>query len=444
MTTSRITDTATTTLLLLIEGALTATLFRTLTGVSILSIHQIHVLSASPAGMGPERQILLLLLCYLVCFLSTGHHTTFRLAKAHQVFNRAMHTWVRFVLLSLAIAFCLHLPMLKASFLLLFYLLMLIMIPAVRLGFFYFIRYLRRSGYNHIQVLLVGNGYALSQLYIALSKPSAGIDIKGYFDDYQDSNRPGNLPYLGRPYQIKDYLQQNHLPHEVICCLPANRDDEVSQILHTCDEHHIRFTALPLIYQSLANRADLQYVMPVLTLSAKPEPFSLVGNRLLKRSFDLFCAVLLLLTLFPILFLVMTIISKLRYRGPVLFCNRRTDSRGHSYQHYSFGLSKSSSTARRLGIDRWAELLNVLTGHMSIVGVTPRNVLDNSELSNQTRLDHQPKYGIFNWKEHLAPILQEECHDNWYQQNWSFTTDLFIILHKLTRHKSANNSDFLE
>lgn len=444
MINTRLQNAAATTLLLMAECALIAALFYLLTDVVALSpVHRLRHLSASQSAADSTRQLLLLWLCYLVSFLSTAHRTADRLAKAHQVFGYALHTWAGFLLLSLAMLWCQHMPLFTASFLLPFYVLMLALLPALRLAFFYLVRYLRRRGHNHVQALLVGNGYSLSQLFVALSKPSAGIDIIGYFDDYPDSNRPGNLLYLGRPAQVADYLQQNVLPHQLICSLPANRDEEVSHILRACDEHHVRFTAVPLIYRALSSRGCLQSASPTLTLSAKPEPLSLAANRCLKRAFDLLCSALLLLTLFPLIFFVVAVISKLRYRGPVLFCTRRTDSRGRSYQHFSFGISKSSSIARRIGIDRWPELINVLTGHLSIVGVAPQPSAETPAHDTPAAPECMPKYGLFNWKEQLAQILQEECHDDWYRQNWAFTTDLFVILRKLT-HPCAANTPHLQ
>lgn len=270
-----------------------------------------------------------------------------------------------------------------------------------------------------------------------------------------------------------------------------------------------------------------------------PQPLARYGNRLAKRTFDLLCAVCLLLTVFPLLFLVLTIVSKLKYRGPVLFRQACADRNKRPFWLYAFGICQSSRWARELHLDAWARLINVFFGQLSIVGTKPEiatgaawqlphdtakestaqdstaqdTPAQDTEASNGYGLEAEtqatgaeavdppattqqhtakqptllfdepnetgtapqpapateqpladstdseadtapqpaltaeqpvacntdtfmtinPKPGIINWTEAMQPVLGADCTDEWYQEHWSLTLDLYIILQQVSR-----------
>ena len=144
-------------------------------------------------------------------------------------------------------------------------------------------------------------------------------------------------------------------------------------------------------------------------------------------------AVILLLTIFPLIFLIIAIVSKVKYHGSVLFRERRTDTRGRKYWHYSFGLSKTLPDDKRHILDGWAEIINVLFGNLSFVGLSRQELADPISAPSP----YLPKYGILNWKEALHNSLHDDSPTAWYRHNWSFPLDIYIILHKLTHLRNT-------
>lgn len=157
-------------------------------------------------------------------------------------------------------------------------------------------------------------------------------------------------------------------------------------------------------------------------------PLTFTVNRLLKRTFDLTCSILLLLTVFPVIFLLMAIVSKIKYHGPVLFRRYQTDSRQQKYWHYSFGLSRHYAWVQRMHLNAWAELINVCFGNLSVVG-RPQPETAHQDDEPATLAIHQPKYGIVNWQTHMRMVLGDAFTPDWYTEHWSLTLDLFILLH---------------
>jgi lipopolysaccharide/colanic/teichoic acid biosynthesis glycosyltransferase len=112
----------------------------------------------------------------------------------------------------------------------------------------------------------------------------------------------------------------------------------------------------------------------------------------LKRAFDLFVSLLIILIALP-LWLAVTMAIKLDSPGPVFHCAQRVGKNGKSFTLYKFrtmvadapnqgpGITRDNDpriTAvgcflRKLKIDEMPQLINVLKGEMSIVGPRPED-----------------------------------------------------------------------
>ena len=177
-----------------------------------------------------------------------------------------------------------------------------------------------------------------------------------------------------------------------------------------------------------------------LLLSIRPSPYFR-----LKRLIDVMIALILTLTLLPLL--VMTALMVLRDVGwPVLFWQQRTGQSGRELQLYKLRtlrppfdrrgqripeeqrLSGIGRLLRKTRFDELPQLLNVLVGDMSLIG--PRPLLPRDQPPNSTlRLTVRP--GITGWAQvnggnSLTPT-EKEALDVWYIRNASLWLDLRII-----------------
>lgn len=121
----------------------------------------------------------------------------------------------------------------------------------------------------------------------------------------------------------------------------------------------------------------------------------------LKRALDLFVAVTLLVVLFPVLLAVILLV-KMSSRGPAIFSQIRVGKHGRTFSCYKFRTMRDGAEAllasdsrlseefkeswkirddprvtgvgqflRRTSIDELPQLVNVVSGHMSLVGPRP-------------------------------------------------------------------------
>ena len=183
------------------------------------------------------------------------------------------------------------------------------------------------------------------------------------------------------------------------------------------------------------------------------------AERAVKRSFDLVCATIGFTMLIPLLGLVALAI-KLDSKGPVLFRQSRTGFNGRTFPIYKFRtmttmedgsqvrqatrndtrITRVGRLLRSTSIDELPQLLNVLAGHMSLVGPRPHAVAHDdhySEVIADYAMRQHVKPGITGWAQvnglrgetaDVELMRRRVEHDLWYISNWSFMLDVKVII----------------
>jgi O-antigen biosynthesis protein WbqP len=171
----------------------------------------------------------------------------------------------------------------------------------------------------------------------------------------------------------------------------------------------------------------------------------------MKRIFDLLAALGLILTLAP-LFLLVVLAVRLTSVGPVLFRTQRVGKGNKLFTMYKFRtmrintpqvathllkepdqfLTPIGKLLRRTSLDELPQLINVLSGEMSLVG--PRPALFNQDDLIALRTAggvHQLTPGVTGWAQvngrDELPITEKVKLDEWYLKNRSLWLDLKIL-----------------
>jgi len=323
------------------------------------------------------------------------------------------------------------------------------------------LNYLRQAGHNSRQVVLVGHDQALIELYKAMtSDPAMGYQVRGYYANREMKNCPHTLAYLGSLDDFDKAMQTSDvlIAEEIFCCLSHDYNDFIAQIMRYCDANVIRFFYLPRMFGTYRLRLKPEYMGDILLYTNHTEPLSFMGNRLIKRTFDLVVSAFACLCLLPFIPIVALII-KMQSPGSVFFIQERTGFEGHSFKCYKFRSMYTSANAnteqatkndprkfpfgnlmRRTNIDELPQFWNVLKGDMSIVGPRP-HMLHHTEvysgLIDKYMVRHFCKPGITGlaqvtgYRGETKELWQMQKRvelDIWYIEHWSFMLDLRIIL----------------
>lgn len=193
-------------------------------------------------------------------------------------------------------------------------------------------------------------------------------------------------------------------------------------------------------------------------VEVQPAPLSVL-DRLTKRLLDIIVAVTSLVVLSPAMIFVAVAI-KLESKGPVIFRQRRHGFNGKPFVIYklrSMSVQEDGGTVvqatkqdprvtrvgrliRQTSIDELPQLLNVIQGHMSIVGPRPHALVHDYEYGSMIAnyaFRHHVKPGITGWAQvqgyrggtpRLELMERRVALDLWYIDNWSLILDIHIML----------------
>jgi putative colanic acid biosynthesis UDP-glucose lipid carrier transferase len=201
----------------------------------------------------------------------------------------------------------------------------------------------------------------------------------------------------------------------------------------------------------------IEHVGEFSVLRLREAPLDLAINRAIKRSFDILFSFLVLLLVFPIVWVASALAVKLTSGGPLLFRQLRTGEDGRSFWCYKFRTMVPSASAdelqarpedprllpfgrflRRTSLDELPQFWNVLKGEMSVVGPRPhmlKHTEDYRNIISQYMVRHFVKPGVTGWAQvsglrgaTTPEQMQRRIeYDLYYIENWSFLFDLLIV-----------------
>lgn len=321
--------------------------------------------------------------------------------------------------------------------------------------------HLVESGGNRRRVVIAGvNGVSKHLARNIFSDDRLGMQLLGFFED-RNPTRFGGLEHgelLGKLAELPEYVK-THGIDTIYIALPIGHLRSTNQLLDQLQDTTASVYFVPdiSVFDLIQARIDAIHDVPVLALLESP----FYGyNGALKRVFDLICATLILLVIWPIM-LAIAIGVKLSSPGPVLFKQRRYGLAGNEIVVYKFRtmtvtednsehieqakedderFTRIGAFLRKHSLDELPQFINVLQGRMSIVGPRPHAVAHNElyrKLVKGYMIRHKVLPGITGWAQvngcrgETREVSQMENRvqlDLEYLRKWSLGMDIKIIL----------------
>ncbi len=319
-------------------------------------------------------------------------------------------------------------------------------------------RYFESLEFNRKNVIIVGytpRGKELSEFF--KKDKTLAYNVKGFFDEtfetYHEKNEiKGNLD------DIKSFCIREDID-EIYYTL-SNNSECVKDLSRFADDNFIHFGVVQdfegFRYKKLDARLYDDGKIPILT--PRKEPLRFFFNRQVKRTFDIFFSLGVILFIFPILLPVIAVLIKLNSKGPVFFKQLRTGRNGKPFVCYKFRtmtvnseanskqaekndarITKIGAILRKTSLDEFPQFFNVLIGDMSVVGPRPhmlKHTEEYSEIISDFKIRHFITSGITGYAQikgyrgetkETEQMAARVMLDNWYLENWSLTLDIKII-----------------
>jgi exopolysaccharide biosynthesis polyprenyl glycosylphosphotransferase len=325
----------------------------------------------------------------------------------------------------------------------------------------------REQKKDMIEVLIIGlNRNARALIEWARNNPHYGQRPVGILtQNVEDIGKHvEDIPILGLTEHWETFIQKLQ-PDQVVLLDETFSREKVSDLVAACEDAFIDFKMGADIHGLIASNVGVEYVSHIPLLGFRQLPLDDPWNRFLKRLFDFGVAGLMLLAFLPIGLIVIVLI-KLEGKGPVFYFQERVGRDGHVFKLIKFRTMKVDAEKetgpvwakpeddrrtrcgeflRRWNLDEFPQLLNVLSGEMSLVGPRPErpHFVDKfRESVPRYMARHKVKSGLTGWAQVHGlrgdtSIEERIKYDLYYMENWSLLLDVEILVMTLFAFKNA-------
>jgi putative colanic acid biosynthesis UDP-glucose lipid carrier transferase len=292
--------------------------------------------------------------------------------------------------------------------------------------------------------------------------PLLRVRCMGFFDDRSDGRYSGKMErrsevLLGSIASTTEFVKKHNV-QQIYIVLPLTAQPRIQALLDNLRRDttaSIYFVPDILSFDLIQVNISTVNGIPIVTVCESP----FIGiNRIIKRISDMVLSVLIMLLISPLMLLI-AIGIKLSSSGPVLFKQRRYGIDGKEIVVYKFRsmavmedgskinqatrhdprITRFGAFLRKTSLDELPQFINVLQGHMSIVGPRPHAISHNEIYRNLIKgymVRHKVKPGITGWAQingfrgetDTEEKMQRRIdYDLDYLRNWSLFLDLLII-----------------
>jgi Undecaprenyl-phosphate glucose phosphotransferase len=327
---------------------------------------------------------------------------------------------------------------------------------------------LQERGVGRDRALIVGTG-DIGQLVLDKIKNSSylGYEVVGFVskNGHGELTELSGRPVLGQAEDLSQLIDQYQID-EVIIALPEAAHDEILDLISKCSKADLSIKVFPDVFQIIANQVSIDDLggLPLLSI----RDVRLRGWRVtVKRLMDLTVSAIGLVLLSPFMFLL-AILIKLESPGPVFYVQERMGLDAKPFLMLKFRSMRQDAEAngpgwtrqndprrtrlgtilRKLNVDEFPQLINVLIGEMSVVGPRPERPVYVEQFQRtipRYMERHKEKSGMTGWAQVNGlrgdtSIIERTKYDLWYIENWSVLLDLKIIIRTVFRAVGDHNA----
>jgi putative colanic acid biosysnthesis UDP-glucose lipid carrier transferase len=339
--------------------------------------------------------------------------------------------------------------------LLLFYIAALFVFIAIFKGllFYYLKKYRIILGGNYRNAIIVGftdSSKNLQKLF--KTRPDFGYHFQGFFSD-----KVKNIEIKGTVLEIQDFVLNNKID-DIYCALEELSNDQLKDLVEFADYYKKTIKFIPEANEIYAKNLKIDYYEFFPVLSLKRTPLNEPLLQVLKRIFDIFFSLLVIVFILSWLIPIIAILIKLESKGPIFFKQGRPGLDEKEFYCYKFRsmqmndtteesvikndprITKIGAFLRSTSFDEMPQFFNVFLGEMSIVGPRPHLWSHNNE--------YRDKIKKYNFRLHIKPGItglaqvkgfrgeiesDEEMvnrikYDLFYIENWTLLLDIKIIV----------------
>ncbi len=311
-------------------------------------------------------------------------------------------------------------------------------------------------GARYERTLLIGQPDKIDSFRAWLSRKTLlRFEVVGFLSDKKPTPTSSIL-HLGDFSDLNALTQQKKINQVILVELPAD-SSVLSDLISRCEMLGVRLLVVSNLQEKFRHKIVHMEHDGIHIIALREEPLENPFSRATKRLLDFAVALPIVVFCLPIACLVVWILQRLQSPGALFFIQERSGFQNRPFRIIKFRtmhLNKDGARQatvgddrifsagrwmRKYSIDELPQFLNVVAGHMTVVGPRPHLQEHNEKFSrilNSYHIRGLVKPGITG----LAQVrgfrgeaindfsLQKRIEsDIYYLENWSFGADVVII-----------------
>ena len=321
------------------------------------------------------------------------------------------------------------------------------------------INFLRKAGSGFRTVIIGGSEKAVNILNDLRNQKWCINTMVGYINiNGSDRLLDNKLDYLGHCDNL-EILIRNHKVEEVIIAIESSDHNRIQKIITRIQDGRVKIKILPDMYELLSGSLKMTDIYGALLLQIVDDSMP-IWQQALKRAMDLIISLVALILLIP-LYITCALAVKFSSSGPIFYLQDRVGLDGRVFKIIKFRtmylnseeagpqlsstndsrITKAGRFMRKTRLDEFPQFLNVILGHMSLVGPRPERqfYIDKiMELAPQYVHLTKVRPGITSWgqvkygyAENVEQMLDRMKFDLLYLKNRSIALDIKIMFYTI-------------
>ncbi|ELA3299226.1 undecaprenyl-phosphate galactose phosphotransferase WbaP [Klebsiella pneumoniae] len=314
---------------------------------------------------------------------------------------------------------------------------------------------------------IIGSGPNAQEAYRAISSErNLGLVIVGFIsgdEDFEDDKYIDNLPVLKKS---TSWLTNIDKKTQFIVAVESHQGDLRNKWLRTFMINGYRYVSvIPTLRGMPLDSTDMSFIFShEVMIFRVQQNLAKWSSRILKRAFDIFGALAIIIVLSPLLLYISRKVKK--DGGPAIYGHERIGKGGVPFKCLKFRsmvinskevltallesdpeskkewdetfklkndprITKIGGVLRRTSLDELPQLFNVLKGEMSLVGPRPIITAELERYNEEVEYYLLSKPGMIGlWQVSGRSDVDYETRvylDAWYVKNWSMWNDIAIL-----------------
>jgi exopolysaccharide biosynthesis polyprenyl glycosylphosphotransferase len=321
-----------------------------------------------------------------------------------------------------------------------------------------FQRRLLIKGIGRRNALIIGFNAKANSMHNTIDEYRAlGLDVIGYLAVKEENvgKEYGGVKVFDTYRNVKKILREKNVS-EIILALESHEADVMMDVVARCEMEEVSIKIIPDLYEIISGQARTSqiYGFPLIDIMPQLMP---EWEKKIKRILDIVISLLILILSLPVtVFTALAI--KIDSKGPVFYKQDRSGLNGKVFKIIKFRsmiqdaesksgpvwsskddprITRVGGLIRKVRIDEFPQMWNVLKGDMSLVGPRPERPYFVEQLSKEIplykrRLKVRP--GVTGWAqvkhkydETVEDVKTKLRFDLFYIENMSLRNDLKIL-----------------